>query len=154
MIWMIVLALGNGLLIGLCRAINGRLSHSKGAFSASFYNHAVGALLLIIVITFCGYFNIAETLTWSDVLEVEWQQVPIIRYLGGVIGALYVAINSYVLTRIGALKTALLVISGQMVSGVMFDVVDQPLVDTAIQLCGVFMIIVGVYSGQIRTKES
>lgn len=152
MIWLFMLALGNGLLIGLCRAINGRLSHSKGAFSASFYNHAVGAILLIIVITLCGYWNIAEALTWGDVLEIDWQQVPTIRYLGGVIGALYVAINSHVLTRIGALKTALLVISGQMVTGVMFDVVGQSFLDSAIQLVGVILIIAGVYCGQTGVK--
>jgi transporter family-2 protein len=152
MIWMIVLALVNGLLIGVCRAINGRLSQSKGAFSASFYNHLVGALLLVFMITLFSYMNVAKTLAWRDVLNIEWQQVPIMSYLGGVIGALYVAINSHVLTRIGALKTALLVISGQMVTGVMFDVGGQSAADTVMQLIGVTLIIVGVYYGQVSSK--
>ncbi|MBL4829906.1 MAG: DMT family transporter [Aliivibrio sp.] len=152
MIWMVVLALGNGLLIGLCRAINGRLSQSKGAFSASFYNHLVGALLLVFMITLFGYLNVAETLNWGEIIMMDWQHIPIMSYLGGVIGALYVAINSHVLTRIGALKTALLVISGQMVTGVMFDVVGQPFLDSIIQLVGVILIIAGVYCGQTGSK--
>ena len=112
----------------------------------------VGVLLLVLMMSLFGYLNVANTLTWGGIIKIDWQQIPILSYLGGVIGALYVAINSHVLTRIGALKTALLVISGQMVTGVMFDVVGQPFLDSAIQLVGVILIIAGVYYGQTGSK--
>ena len=40
----VLLALINGLVIGLSRALNGRLSHSVGPFRASLCNHLVGFL--------------------------------------------------------------------------------------------------------------
>ncbi|MGF1875247.1 DMT family transporter [Photobacterium frigidiphilum] len=154
MIWMILLALCNGLLIGFCRALNGRLSQDKGPFTASFYNHAIGALLLtFIVIIFSVASIIPLTLSnvWLEVSSSGWQEAPLLTYLGGVIGALYVAINSHVLTRIGALKTALFVISGQMITGVIFDISEQSMTASIAQVLGVGLIIIGIYHSQHRS---
>lgn len=48
-------------------------------------------------------------------------------WLGGVIGALFVATSSWALARLGAMACALLVISGQMLTGVWLDSLSREL---------------------------
>jgi transporter family-2 protein len=58
---------------------------------------------------------------------------------------LFVATNSYVLPRIGAVKTVLLVISGQMIAGVMIDYQGGVSGGALAQFFGAAIIIVGMY---------
>ncbi|MGH9897783.1 MAG: DMT family transporter [Pyrinomonadaceae bacterium] len=142
----ILLAMLNGVVIGVSRAINGRLSIEIGPFKASFWNHLVGFLFLTTVLIGMG------SLTFSIP-----SCAPAFTYLGGFFGALFVAVNSYVLPRIGAIKTVLLVISGQIVTGVLIDYQRGAAVSTLAQFLGVAIIILGVYlartSGSRRDKE-
>jgi len=69
-------------------------------------------------------------------------------YLGGVLGTFFVAINSYVIPRLGVTKTALLVISGQMLVAVVISNHSSSVVSLFIQLLGVALILLGVYWGQ------
>lgn len=142
----IFLALINGLFIGLSRSLNGQLSQDKGPFKASFYNHIVGFLLLSLIILTLG-IEIKS-------LSSAWDNNSGYLYLGGLIGALYVALNSYVLNQMGAMKAALLVISGQMMTGVLLDFVLNPitsgLLPYLIQILGVIFIILGIALSQKR----
>lgn len=131
MIMMILLALTNGVCIGLSRLLNGRLSQDTNAFNASLWNHVVGFTLLSLLLTFIPTPPLASLLS-----------APVYTWLGGVFGALFVALNSYVLSRIGATMTALLVITGQLLTGVVFDAMAanaEPL-----QLFGGVLIMAGV----------
>ena len=130
---MIILALLNGALIGLARTLNGRLSVSRGAFTASFFNHAVGFALLTVLL-------------WSlfDAPQFD-TKVPMYVYLGGAIGALYVAVNSFVLHKVGAVTSILCVLSGQMMASLLIDVLFLNAGLSFMQLGGIFMIIAGMY---------
>lgn len=110
MSFLILLALFNGVCISISRAVNGRLALDRGAFSASLCNHIVGFLFLSLLLAASGGFSLDQT-----------GQAPWGAYLGGAIGALFVALNSYVLPRLGAMRAALLIISGQMLAGVAID---------------------------------
>ena len=130
---MILLALLNGALIGLARTLNGRLSVSRGAFAASFVNHIVGFALLTLLL-------------WFFIGEVSFDSsVPMHVYLGGAIGALYVAVNSFVLHKIGAVTSILCVLSGQMIASLLIDVWYLNSELSLMQVGGVLMIIAGMY---------
>jgi len=148
MVGYVLLAVLNGGVIGLSRTINGRLSQSEGPFVASFYNHLIGALSLLLVVVFIGYLSF-ESVAYSHVLEQKWY-----TYLGGVIGALYVVVNSHIITRIGALKSTLFVVSGQILTGVLLDLNAPSLTWMLIQFTGVGLIIFGVYLSMIQDKKS
>lgn len=71
-------------------------------------------------------------------------------YLGGTIGVIFVASGSWLIARIGATNTAMLVIGGQMVFGVLLDLargVDDNLLVSAV---GVMLIIAGAALTQRR----
>jgi len=134
MLGLALLALLNGGLIGTSRAINARLGMAIGALHSSLWNHLVGFLFLaaMLIITVDPGFKTAA-------------DAPAFVYLGGVLGALFVAVNSHVLPRIGAVATLVLVISGQMISGMAIDYLGRDMLPTPAQMIGIALIMLGAY---------
>lgn len=135
----IVMALLAGTLVSLSRQLNGRLSLSTSALLASFFNHIVGFAALTALGLVLGGL-------WPPGLET----IPWYVWLGGPIGVVFVASGSWLIARIGAVNTALLVIGGQMVTGVALDIVrGMPVVFWA-SAAGVALILAGVALTQRR----
>ena len=109
MILFAAMALAGGALVGLSRQVNGRLARATTPLVASFWNHLVGfAALALVALVALG---------WPSGLS----GVPPWAWAGGPIGVLFAALGSWLLPRLGAARTALLVIAGQMVSGAALD---------------------------------
>ncbi|CZT35161.1 DMT family transporter [Rhizobium sp. 9140] len=141
MIVAILLACSAGVLIGISRQINGRLSLSTSPLIASFWNHIVGFAFLTVLGLILG-----------DLLPAGAEQVPWYDYLGGPIGVVFVAAGSWVIARIGAVNTALMMIGGQMVSGVVLDLalsVPTALGPTAL---GVVLVLAGIALSQGKRR--
>jgi transporter family-2 protein len=133
----ILMAVLAGALIGLSRQINGRLSLSKGALGASFWNHLVGfgalaAAALALALT-------AASPPWAGLLEA-----PLWAWAGGPLGVVFVASGSWLVARIGAARTALLVIAGQMVSGALLDTLRLGMDGAGLRALGIAVILAGV----------
>ncbi|MGL5812419.1 MAG: DMT family transporter [Aeromonas sp.] len=106
---LILLGLLNGVAVSLSRTLNGRLATARGALGASLANHLLGFLLLGAMLLLTGA-------PWERLAGLDpWLLV------GGVLGALFVAISSWAIGRVGALACALLIITGQLVGGVALD---------------------------------
>jgi transporter family-2 protein len=134
----IVLACLNGMVVGTSRAINGGLSTDVGPLRASLWNHVVGfAFLTLILLTLSAWQFHASPAP------------PLSAYLGGFFGALFVAVNSYVFTRLGAMNAALLVISGQMISAVLIEYRTHDVAPTAVRWLGVAIVLLGVYLSRV-----
>lgn len=139
---MIFLALFNGLLIVTNRVFNAKLGlHVSGA-GASFWNHLVGYLFLAFVMLF-----------FTETSMGDMGGIPFYLFLGGLIGASYVAINSFVMPRIGATKATVLVIGGQIVLGTVIDVVNRNVSNVTITLIGIFLVMLGMWVGPGKKIE-
>jgi transporter family-2 protein len=141
-----VLASLNGVIVGTSRVVNGRLSTEVGPLKASLWNHVVGFLFLTATLLVVG--------GWSPGVDFA---PPPVAYLGGFLGALFVAVNSYVFPRLGAMSAVLLVISGQMLSAVIVDYVNQDAAPTLVRWLGVCLVLIGIYvrsgASSVRSKE-
>lgn len=128
----VVLGLINGFCITLSRVFNGQLSAHNGAFYASLVNHAVGFALLSSLFLFLPepIYALPHDLT---------------LFLGGVIGALYVALNSFVMVRLGSTNSIVLVVSGQMLLGLCTEAYRFGLAQTGLQFIGAALIVIGVF---------
>lgn len=122
-----------GLLVGLSRQLNGRLALSTTPLIASFFNHIVGFLFLT------GLGLILGNLILPGAADAPWWV-----YLGGPLGVIFVTAGSWLIPRIGAVNSALLVIGGQMVSGVIFDLVRGAPMTFWASAIGVALILGGV----------
>ena len=129
----VALALLGGVLISLSRQLNGRLALSTSALMASFWNHIVGFVALLAVL-------LAVPVLWPVTLA----DVPFWAWLGGPVGVLFVASGSWLILRIGATATAILVIAGQMVGGVILDLARGVERVLTLDMLGVGLILAGV----------
>ena len=131
----VLIGILNGFCITLSRVFNGQLSTKYGAFHASLVNHVVGFLFLSILL-----------LTMSVSLSGPLQAMPseFVLYLGGVIGALYVAVNSFVMVRLGSTNSIVLVVAGQMLFGLVVEMYTKGLAILEMQMIGAVLVVLGV----------
>ncbi|MBA8880067.1 DMT family transporter [Phyllobacterium myrsinacearum] len=137
----ILLACLAGVLVGVSRQLNGRLSMSTSPLVASFWNHAVGFAILTVLGFFVG-----------GLLPSGAGNAPWYAYLGGPVGVIFVAAGSWAISRIGAVNTALLIIGGQMVSGVILDFLQSAPASLWASTFGVALILGGMTISRRRGK--
>lgn len=130
----VVCAIGAGVLVGLSRQLNGRVALSTTAWESSFWNHIVG-LGFVSLIALIGGGLFAGT-----PMGAPWW-----AYLGGPIGVLFIAAGSWAITRIGAAQTAMLIIAGQMISGVLLDMAMMTQGQLWARILGVILILLGIW---------
>lgn len=129
---LILLALLNGGLIAASRSINGRLGMSIGALRSSFWNHLGGLFLLTVLLAAVGLSDLDRAFG-----------APPAAYCGGALGALFVAMSSRVLPRLGAVTTLTLVIGGQMATGLVIDYPIWGMPPDPLRIAAVALIILG-----------
>lgn len=135
----VLIACCAGMLVGLSRQLNGRLSLSTSPLIASFWNHIVGFGLLTVL-----------GLVIGGLLPSGASDAPWTAYLGGPVGVVFVAAGSWLIARIGAINTAILIVGGQMVSGVALDLLRSASLSLWASSLGVILIIAGMLVAQRR----
>jgi bacterial/archaeal transporter family-2 protein len=135
----IIFAFAAGVCVILSRQVNGRLSLSTTPLISSFFNHVVGFVFLTLLGLVIG------GLIPSNLGEIPWWV-----YIGGPLGVIFVAVGSWLITRIGAVNSTLLVISGQMVCGVLFDFLRGVPVTLWASVLGIILIFAGIALTQRR----
>lgn len=139
MILYVTYAIAAGVLIGLSRQLNGRLALSTTPLIASYWNHVVGFVFLTVL-----------GLALGNLVPAGAADAPWWVYVGGPLGVVFVTAGSWLIPRIGAINSALLVIGGQMVSGVVFDLVRGAPMTVWASGLGVVLILSGVALTQQR----
>ncbi|WP_373635256.1 DMT family transporter [Yoonia sp. SS1-5] len=143
MIFVIFAVLG-GVLVSVSRQINGRLALSSSAMEASFWNHLVGLIFITVIAVFAGglFAGTPAAAPW-------W------AYLGGPVGVVFIAAGSWLIVRIGAAQTAMLIIAGQMISGVLLDVAMGTGGNLLARVTGVGLIVAGMWvSASGKTQKA
>lgn len=139
---MILMAVLGGALVVVSRSVNGRLSLATSPLRASFWNHAVGAVATVLIALILG-----------DLVPPGLAEVPLRAWLGGPVGVVFIALGSYLVARIGAAMTAMLVIAGQMISGVAADLVGGAPGALVPKMLGVALILGGMRLAQRRFRR-
>ncbi len=134
MLAMVGLAFGAGILITLSRQINGRLAVATSAFGSSFWNHAVGCAALL------AYGLVAGGLWPEGLAGAPWY-----AWAGGPLGVIFIAGGNWLIPRLGAVMTGVLLIAGQMLSGVAMDLARGAEGSTLMRAGGVVLILTGVW---------
>lgn len=125
-----------GLGLGFQQAANGKVRIRTGsAVAATFINFAMGSLFLLI----------AKLVTLPTVGLAEQYPTQWWLYLGGVAGAVYIAIQIVTVARIGVLGLGVLLGTGQLVGSLLIDLL-YPIGDQALSwlhVVGVFITLAG-----------
>ncbi len=137
------LAVFAGVLVSLSRQINGRLALSTSAMESSFWNHLVGLVFITVIALLVG-----------GLFAGEPQAAPWWAYLGGTVGVVFIAAGSWLISKIGAAQTALLIIAGQMVFGVLIDVAMGAPGNLWARILGVSLILTGMWVAHSGKKSA
>ena len=144
MVEMILLGLLGGVFLSLNRVFITRLSLKNGAIRSSMVNHIGGFLFLAIIVSFQFDKEI-----FSDLLKA-----PFFAYWGGAIGVIFVAINTWLVVKIGVMKTTIFVISGQIFFSTIIDWSLGNVQSPLMALLGMILIIFGVVLAKLFNYSS
>lgn len=139
MISAILIALCGGAFVAAGRSMNARLGEAKGVFQSSFWNHFGGAVFILLLIPLFGSIEFSAL-----------AKVPFWTLTGGVIGAGFVAISSFVFPRLGATRSALLIIGGQMGAGLVIDMMLAGTKLAPMHFLGLALIVAGIVVARLR----
>lgn len=107
-----------GLLIAVQQAFNGQVRRTTGHASvATLVNFVVGLTALVLGLALHAALGGLQVASWPG--PDEWW-----LYLGGPMGAAFVAVAAVVVHRLGVLRLGLAVIAGQLVGATLLDVVS------------------------------
>jgi transporter family-2 protein len=105
-----------GALVGVQRALNGRINESSHqSFATSFLNFIMGTSILTIVLTVS---LLSTSLQLASLPNGPWW-----IYTGGVIGVIYIAFTSKIVQHIGVLNFTLFSVGGQLVGALLIDLI-------------------------------
>lgn len=111
--WLIALVLGAGALMPLQAVVNGRLGDQlANPFWASMIQNVVGAGLMASVVL---------ALRIAPPTAGQLAAVPAWAWIGGFLGAVYVLATLVATPRLGATRTMVAVIAGQLVAAMLLD---------------------------------
>jgi transporter family-2 protein len=109
----VLLAVGAGSLLPVQFALNGRLAEATGSvILASAISYLVGSSVLV---------SLLATGRFGRPSPAELRRAPWWSFLGGVVGAWYIASSVYFISILGATLTMGLVLGGQTLTGLVID---------------------------------
>ncbi|SDS21390.1 transporter family-2 protein [Paenibacillaceae bacterium GAS479] len=109
-LWIYVVALLAGVSLSIEGAIYGVLGHSIGKLESSFYNFAVGTIIIGIILLFFGKGSLSYT--WK---APKWE------LSGGILGVIYLTILIFGIPLLGVGLTMISVIVGQMAMSMIIE---------------------------------
>ena len=112
--WVLVIPFVAGLGIGWQAAVNGQVrAIAESAFTATFGNFLVGAAVLLVA----AVIHTAIVGWPAHFPATPW------LYLGGALGTVFIAAQALIVRSTGVLLMGLAVLSGQLITAVVFDLV-------------------------------
>jgi bacterial/archaeal transporter family-2 protein len=138
----VVLAIISGCLIGVQRALNGRINqYSRQNFTTSLLNFIMGTAALLLILLFRVIFSHEKVYSLPS--------GPWWIYLGGVTGVIYIAFSATVVQHLGVLTFTLFSVGGQLFGSLIIDLVSpiSGVHVTGYLVAGILMTYVGVIVG-------
>ncbi len=123
-----------GSFIALQQALNGRIRQASDATVATFVNFVVGTSALLVGLGAKALLSGVHADRWPS----DWW-----LYLGGPIGATFVAVAALVVRRLGVLRLGLAVTAGQLLGGILLDL-DRGVATTTLVAAALTMTAVAV----------
>jgi bacterial/archaeal transporter family-2 protein len=112
-IWLYAIALGGGLSFVFQQAVNSNLRTEIGSsWWAGFVSYAGGTLAMLLMAILMN----ESSPTIEAIQRSNW-----LSWMGGIFGAVYIAISILLLPRLGVTTVIALIITGQMIASLAFD---------------------------------
>lgn len=110
----IIISIIGGISTVVSRMINAKLTNKIGIVGSTFFNYMVGILFSILLLGVTSQFlNIKPSYSFAG--------IPVIAYMGGLIGIFVVGISSHISLKASAFYVSLFTFIGQLFTGILID---------------------------------
>ena len=146
--WPVTLAGLAGAIVGIQRALNGKINIYSGQhWATSLLNFIMGTTFLLILTAILiptGHYKFAKLPTG-----------PWWIYLGGVLGVIYIAYSATIVQHLGVLTSTLLSVGGNLFGALLIDwLMPAPAVHVSIWLVtGICLSFIGVIVGGVSSQQ-
>ena len=124
---LLLLVVAAGLMIAVQQALNGQVKRTTGdAGVATLVNFVIGTAALALGALLSAAFGRLDVSSWPG--PEQWY-----LYLGGPMGAVFVAVAAVVVRTLGVLRLGLAITAGQLVGALLLDLV-VPVSDAGVEL--------------------
>ena len=139
---LILLAFVAGFSIGFQQAMNGYFGRlAKSAVIPTLFNFIAGGLFIVLALLVLEGGRIPESLPSNPVL-----------YLGGIVGVIFIFVQTVVLPKIGALTMGIAMLVGQLVGSVLLDIFT-PIASRDVTLSTLFGIVLAMIGAALVAKR-
>lgn len=139
---LILLAFVAGFSIGFQQAMNGYFGRlAKSAVIPTLFNFIAGGLFIVLALLILEGGRIPESLPSNPVL-----------YLGGIVGVIFIFVQTVVLPKIGALTMGIAMLVGQLVGSVLLDIFT-PIASRDVTLSTLFGIVLAMIGAALVAKR-
>lgn len=143
----LLLSILTGMLFILVKTINMMLSQEVGIYKSNVTNHltgTIGAIFFVLIFTSNSHFHITDL-----------TQIGIYPLIGGVLGATFVALSNYTLSKTKVLISTLLILIGQTLTAVLLDYIFLAKTIKPQAILGTCLIIIAVilYASPNKAKS-
>ncbi|MEG2935010.1 MAG: DMT family transporter [Clostridium sp.] len=145
MVYALFLSFIAGVSIVVARIINANLGDKIGVLSSTFFNYVTGLFFSFIILLFTSEMALIPGLSLS--------KVPLIGYLGGIVGVIVVSLSSYVAPRISAFYMTLFCFIGQLFVGIIIDYINFGTLSFG-KILGGFLVLAGLIFNLNLDKKS
>lgn len=145
MIYALILSFIAGVSIVVARIINANLGDFIGVLSSTFFNYVTGLFFSILILLFTKEMSLIPNLSLPS--------LPLIGYLGGVVGVIVVSLSSYTAPRISAFYMTLFCFIGQLFVGILIDYINLGTLSIG-KILGGFLVLAGLIFNLNLDKKS
>ena len=139
---LILLAFVAGFSIGFQQAMNGYFGRlAKSAVIPTLFNFIAGGLFIVLALLVLEGGRIPESLPSNPVL-----------YLGGIVGVIFIFVQTVVLPKVGALTMSIAMLVGQLVGSVLLDIFT-PIASRDVTLSTLFGIVLAMIGAALVAKR-
>ncbi len=142
----IIVSILSGVTIVTGRIINSNLAKKIGMLQGTFFNYVVGLLFSIIFLVFSKESFLIPKSTFES--------IPLIGYLGGIVGVLTIALSNYITPKISAFYLTLFIFIGQLFTGVVIDYITLGQLSLGKVIGGILVFVGLAYNLIVDKKEA
>jgi transporter family-2 protein len=141
----IILAVLCGCITIISMVVNSHLAKKIGVFQGTLINYIVGLIGSILLITIVkGSIDLSLD---------SYSKLPLLAFLGGVLGVIVVSSSSIVIPKIPTIYTTLLIFIGQLFTGIIIDYFREGFISKGKIIGGLLILLGIIYNSNIDKKE-
>ncbi len=134
-----------GVSIVTSRTFNSLLASKIGAFQSTFWNYVVGLIFSFVFMLASKEFLL--------IAEVEYGEIPLWAYTGGLIGVVVVMLLNYVTLKVSAIYLTLLLFVGQLLVAIAIDYIHLGQMSPGRVLGGI-LVLLGLAYNLLQDRKS